>query len=211
MADHKQANIYKQLCSQADAVLKNKPKQKSLPQGWSAATQRWDKKTNFKAVAYQNGNEIVIAFVGTDAKSIKDHGANLKMINGVSAQMKMANEFYYEIKLKYPGANITLAGHSQGGTEATYVATKNNVKAVTFNTFGLDNDLVDKTKNYNDLITNYRDPHDLVSKLKKNPGTTYIVDSPRNKFMRIIIFCIRQVHNINTMGDCETAVCITEK
>ncbi len=106
MADHKQANIYKQLCSQADAVLKNKPKQKSLPQGWSAATQRWDKKTNFKAVAYQNGNEIVIAFVGTDAKSIKDHGANLKMINGVSAQMKMANEFYYEIKLKYPIAPV---------------------------------------------------------------------------------------------------------
>lgn len=53
-----------------------------------------DKQSNFKAVAYVKGNEIVICFVGTDPRSIKDHGANLKMGTGEpSRQMEKALVF----------------------------------------------------------------------------------------------------------------------
>ena len=81
MTKHKQANVYKELCTQADAVARNK--KHDLPQGYSIlGTPEWNKKSNFKAVAYQNGDELVISYVGTDPKSIKDHGANLKMDTG---------------------------------------------------------------------------------------------------------------------------------
>lgn len=207
---HKQANTYKELCAQADSVVKKKPP--ALPPGWTvAATERG--KFNFKAVAYTNGNEIVISFVGTDPKNLKDHGTNIKMGFGKETeQMRRADEFYGKINAANPNAKIILAGHSEGGTEATYVAIKNNVEAVTFNAYGLKEKFYDRNKKneYKTLITNYCGENDPVSKLVKNPGETYVVESIQNKFMKATVFGMKEAHGIDKMGDCEKSLTVEE-
>ena len=79
--------------------------------------------------------------------------------------------------------NTQSIGHSEGGTEATVVGIQYGLKTTTFNAYGVGGDYVDKNKNYDDLVTNYRDPHDPVSKLRANIGTTYITPNTQNWFM----------------------------
>ena len=65
---HANANDYRDLCYFAGDVLKGKTT--NLPSGYSVIAKEYNKKTNFKAVAYQKGNDVVLCFVGTDKFSI---------------------------------------------------------------------------------------------------------------------------------------------
>ena len=81
-------------------------------------------------------------------------------------------------------------------------------ETVTFNAFG-----VSKRKlkgNYDDLVTNYRDPHDPISKMHANVGKTYITPSTQNKFMKTTPFGSVQSHGIKNMGDCDRAIPLEE-
>ena len=60
------------------------------------------------------------------------------------------------------------------------------------------------------LVTNYRDPHDPVSKMHANVGTTYITPSTQTGFMAKTPFGSIQSHGINNMGDCENAIPLEE-
>ncbi|MGL6211129.1 MAG: Mbeg1-like protein [Paracoccaceae bacterium] len=71
---------------------------------------------NFYAVAYQDSpNNIVISYRGTDNPL---GNLSTDWVTGagyLSAQAKLAAEFYYQVKAAYPDATITLTGHSLGG------------------------------------------------------------------------------------------------
>lgn len=206
--DHEKANEYKQLCEAADGLAKKKYGAKE-PEGWTKCDSVYDKSSNFKSVIYQKGDEYVVCFVGTDRWSAKDHGANLKMALGEETeQMKQANAITKQFLLdnNIDPSKVTVIGHSEGGTEATYVGVKNGIKTVTFNAYGISKRIIDLKENYDTLITNYRDSHDPVSKMKENVGKTYIVDSTQNKFMSATPFGSMKAHGIKTLGDCTKSV-----
>lgn len=207
---HANANDYRDLCYFAGDVLKGKTT--NLPSGYSVIAKEYNKKTNFKAVAYQKENDVVLCFVGPDKFSMQDHRTNLKMATSTepTAQMKDANNFYDKFKDKYK--NIKVIGHSEGGSEAVYVGLKRNIKTVTFNAYGLNKNLEKSIGNEqaDELVTNYRDPLDPVSKLRPLVGKTYIVKSNKKFAEKINPFGMISAHKISNFGDCNNAQPIEE-
>lgn len=209
---HKKANEYKNLCIFAEDAMNFKNETKIFG-AWIKKESFHEQKTNFKGILYFNGQEYVICYIGTDDKSIKDHIENIVMgIFGKNMQMRIANYFYKKCKEKFKFYNdsLTLIGHSEGGTEATYVGIINKIKTFTFNPFGISKKLLEKDKDYSDLVFNYRDESDFVSKLKENIGTTYIVPSTVNQCILKRIFGSLKSHKILNFGDCEKAVLLEE-
>ena len=74
-----------------------------------------DPATGFSAAAYKKGNEIVIAFAGTN-ELIKDFSiANVPAGLGLfSPQVAQAMTFALDVMLDNPGASISFTGHSLG-------------------------------------------------------------------------------------------------
>lgn len=207
------ANEYKSLCEQADEMSKKTNKGETTDNGWYVVDNKRDPKSNFKGVLYEKNGQYALCFVGTDKFSIKDHGANLKMgLTGFSRQIKDARAFAKNMTEKYglPTHNTVSIGHSEGGTEATHVGVENGLKTITFNAFGVKKKELPQGGDYNELVTNYRDPHDPVSKMHANVGTTYIVPSTQSRFMSITPFGSVQSHSIKNMGDCENAQPVEE-
>ena len=205
---HEKANIYKNLCIFAPDAM-TYAKDTKIFGKWLKKESFHDTKTNFKGILYSDGNEYVICYLGTDSKSVKDHLENLIIgILGKNMQMRIADYFYKKCKEKYGFYNdtLTLTGHSEGGTEATYTGIKNKIKTITFNPFGISRKLLVEDMNYDDIITNYRDEADLVSKLKENTGKTYIVPSIINQCKIKQFFGSLKSHKISNFGDCEKAV-----
>jgi len=88
-----------------------------IPAGWEELDwQIDDPDTGFSAGAYQKGNEIVIAYTGTNG--IVD------VANWVftSPQIFEAMAYYLKCKADHPTANITFTGHSLGGGLASLMA-----------------------------------------------------------------------------------------
>ena len=205
---HKKANVYKNLCIFAEDAIKLDNDAKIFGK-WRKKESYWDSKTNFKGIFYSDGNEYVICYLGTDNKSFKDHVENIIMgLFGKNMQMRIADFFYKTCRDKFDLNNdkLTLTGHSEGGTEATYVGIRNKIRTVTFNSFGISRKLLKDDMDYDELITNYRDESDLVSKLKENAGKTYIVPSTVKQCFIKRIFGSIKSHKIVNFGDCEQAV-----
>lgn len=205
------ANEYKFLCSQANDIIKM-PKGAQVGNGWMKVDSSPKSKSNFKGVLYQKGDNYAICFVGTDKFSAKDHGANLKMgITGDSKQIQEARKFAEKMITKHnlTPQNTVSIGHSEGGTEATHVGLENGLKTVTFNAYGVHKSKLPKDADLN-LVTNFRDAHDPVSKMHANVGTTYITPSTQNGFMAKTPFGSIQSHGINNMGDCDNAIPLQE-
>ena len=209
---HKKANEYKILCEIAGRAMNAGAGAKVYKQ-WMKVDGFYEPKTNFKGLLYFDGKEYVICYLGTDSKSIKDHIENLVMgVFGKSLQMRLANFYYKKCKEKYGFYNdrLTLVGHSEGGTEAAYTGIKNRVRTVTFNAFGLSRRLYDAKADYSNLITNYRDASDLVSKLRETPGRTFVVPSKTNQCFVKRIFGSIKSHKLENFGDCCEAVPVKE-
>ncbi len=89
----------------------------TVPIGWTELQWIPDRAlTGFSAGVYQNGNDIVISYTGTNEKKVKDFAvANLPAAGPLpSAQVWEAMELYLEVKRDHPGANITFTCHSLG-------------------------------------------------------------------------------------------------
>ena len=212
MNKHAMANEYKILCSEANKMVKMKDGA-TTSNGWTKIDGEYDRDSNFKAVLYEKDGQYALCFVGTDRFSAKDWGANAKMaFTGDSEQIRQARNFSKEMKETYGlnSENTVSIGHSEGGTEATVVGIQYGLKTTTFNAYGVGGDYVDKNKNYDNLVTNYRDPHDPISKLRANVGTTYITPNTQSWFMSTTPFGSVQAHGIDDMGDCMQSVPVEE-
>lgn len=108
-----------------------------------------DALTGFQATAYQrtDTHEIIIAFRGTefDRQPVRDGGVDAGMVlAGVNAQTPDALAFTQRImdrakELEQRGGqpvNVTVTGHSLGGTLAEIAAAKYGLKGETFNSYG---------------------------------------------------------------------------
>jgi len=208
MNKHTMANEYKILCAEAWERYKGKTGDQTS-NGWTVVDKNPKAGSNFKCVVYEKNGQYALCFVGTDVKSVKNWGANVKMgATGDSRQIQDAKNFTKKMQDKYglnPNNTVSI-GHSEGGTEATVVGLENGLRTTTYNAYGIWENKYDNN-NYNySLITNYRDPHDPISKLHKNVGETYIVPNTQNDFMSKTPFGFLGAHRLSEMGDCEKAV-----
>jgi putative lipase involved disintegration of autophagic bodies len=99
-----------------------------MPQGW---TERTEFRVNgdssgFEVRTFQKGNEIVIAYAGTNPSDLSgDVAANLGLATGTgSVQLQQAAEYYLSVQAANPGATITFTGHSLGGGVAALMGVR---------------------------------------------------------------------------------------
>ncbi|MBO9714248.1 PEP-CTERM sorting domain-containing protein [Sphingomonas sp.] len=96
------------------------------------------------AIAYKNGDQIVVAFGGTEPKTLsglKDFLADQSFYIGIpSFAMEIyaskAAEFLAAVEKQYGTSNITLTGHSLGGAIAELLGNASKFRAVAFDAPG---------------------------------------------------------------------------
>lgn len=103
-------------------------------------------------------------------------------------QFHQAEELYEAVQKEYPGADISLTGHSLGGGLAQYVAARQDLPAVTYSApstlNSLSDELAAKVNNgeFDDQIINYVHPSDSVGaggidEYDRHIGSTYYLGS----------------------------------
>ncbi len=185
-----------------------------LPNGWKELTSL-NSGNGFQTTIYQKENEIVISYRGTDTP--RDWNDDIQMWKTqIPDQYQQANGVYKEIKKIFPNANITVTGHSLGGSLAQLVSAKNGCRAVTFNAYGtgeiLNNNDYYNVKNLN--IINYGNPYDPVFAEKYNaqPGRTFLTGTDFNSAVywdeqnKRLTRMDRKKHFLENMGTLEDAV-----
>lgn len=111
----------------------------AVPMGWALLRTSPPSDIGFAAIAVRNEvtGEIVIAYRGTDGlKDFNNSNLQLALQNDVPNQYTEANAFYTAISNDY-GPNITLAGHSLGGSLAQLVGAISGRRTYTFNAPGV--------------------------------------------------------------------------
>lgn len=100
----------------------------------------------FSAMTFKRGNDIVIAYRGTDFNDIGDWLQDLSYgLNGIAGQEVLTQAYALKVAEAYPNCNIYVTGHSLGGYLAQIGGAKllsskyrNNVKEIGyFNGMGL--------------------------------------------------------------------------
>lgn len=132
-----------------------------------------NKQNGFSAAAYSNGKDVYISYAGTDDAFDMKSDYDL-MMGKIPQQYSDAKSFYDIVKSTYPDKNITLTGHSLGGSLAQLVASTagNDVNAITFAAFGTREIIENNPEMFTDSKTtyNYISEKDVVSNSSKHIG-----------------------------------------
>lgn len=166
--------------------------------------------SGFQASVFKNGNEIMIAYRGSDAFGKVKHLNDWLLTNfciGIyrfPEALVCALWLYDKVKTDYPQASIHITGHSMGGALAQYVGiygySSVSPKVVTWNGLGVtqtDNHRYWLTRKGNYIlalknkwhlakgefknIKNYNISRDIVGSLKYNAGKVISVDTGSEK------------------------------
>lgn len=150
--------------------------------------------TGFDASVYKKGNEIVVAFRGTEGsdplgRGNKDIQTDITYIASGQKPGEMPNQFtesleyVRQVKKKFPDAKISMTGHSLGGALASYVAAIEDMDAVTFNAPSVVDILPDEAKErvlkglLDKKVVNYIHPRDSIGAGAVEPYSRHIGSS----------------------------------
>lgn len=160
---------------------------KSKPDNMDYLYSKDNAKTGFSAVVYRDGNNVVISFRGTDTKPLKEGGKDFDddytmAKQYLPQQYEDAKALLREIESNpdLRNCNITLTGHSLGGSLAQMLGALYGYKTVTFNAYGTKDILDNYNLKYNDKnIINYSNKQDPItmSNSKNQIGTVYEMES----------------------------------
>lgn len=149
------------------------------PKGYEVVKVSPPSKTGFYACVLKKGDEIIIAYRGTDEKN-KDLKSDIQIgSKNLPEQAKEANTFAIEVMDEFRGCKIYVTGHSLGGALAQIVGSLFGLKTATFNPAGMDSVLRRGILKYNpEVIVNYHTEGDFLRKgwLFDDVGTNYIVE-----------------------------------
>jgi len=144
-----------------------------------------DVESGFSVQAFQNGNEIAIAFRGTEILSAADWKADVQnFFNVKPEQYQQALDFVGGMIQAAPtGTHIVLTGHSLGGGLASYAALYHGKEAIVFNAAGLGSGLrsnipVENLGKQRSLVRNIDLQGDPVSWLGRQVGAIYTLKIP---------------------------------
>ena len=136
-------------------------------------------------------------------KSIKDTQNDIKLaIKQVPLQAEDAYKAYENMKNRYDGQSITVAGYSLGGSLTQILCNETGAEGITFESYGVGNIVAPK---YTNQITNFGNENDPIFKknMKNQLGTNYIIpdsDTPLNSGLSI------SKHMPNQIGDVTKAI-----
>ena len=151
-----------------------------LPLGYRVIDKAENTENGFYAEAYSNGKDIIIAYRGTDDLSTDGYNDIAMIKTKIPNQAPDAIAFYDKIKRANPNLEISITGHSLGGSLSEIVSAIRGTLAVTFNAYGVR----DMFKPYGfkakeDNIVNYVNEWDPLAMFnaENNLGEMYAVQN----------------------------------
>ena len=174
-----------------------------LPLGYRVIDKAENTENGFYAEAYSNGKDIIIAYRGTDNNGIRAMFSDLANDNDM-AYSQLPNQcidavrFYDKVANNNKNSDITVTGHSLGGSNAEIVSAIRGSVAVTFNAYGVRDMFTPYTKLKEDNIVNYVNEMDVLTMVNghNHLGKIYSVSNAAehtvNKF---------NYHKAEEMGD----------
>jgi predicted esterase YcpF (UPF0227 family) len=167
------------------------------PDGYKVVKSVDNKDTGFHAEVLVKGNDVIVAYRGTDITSVQDIRNDVAMArNKIPAQATDAIKVYDQVKQDYPNSDVTVTGHSLGGSLSQIVSSVRGCDAVTFNAYGT-KDMFENSANIKEEnIVNYVNEWDPItmSSAENHVGETYAVKGEN----------LRNPHKLETMTDLES-------
>lgn len=164
--------------------------------------------SGFRGIALRNGDEIIVAYAGTDPKSPGDIANDIAQGVGFApTQYKQAVAFAQKWQNQAGSENVKLTGHSLGGGLAAYASIKTGLKATTVNSAPLaltnlgGNPLSGDVRN-NPNITHYYVPGevltalDISNPLDNRPGNTIAVEGAKSILNPLATFQNHSLGNV---------------
>lgn len=183
MINRKQDTKYHEVLKQAAIYSYHKPGNYP-PAGYRVIDFNENKNTGFYADVLSNGNDIIIAYRGTESgQDIRNDVAMAK--SKIPAQAIDAIRIYDKVKREHPNTNITVTGHSLGGSLAEIVSGIRGTLAVTFNAYGIRDMFRNKNALKEDNVVNYVNEYDAVSMVngQNHIGEIFAVSKKTNGFI----------------------------
>ncbi|MCM1265650.1 MAG: hypothetical protein NC200_05565 [Candidatus Gastranaerophilales bacterium] len=153
-------------CKILSQAVYQKDKPKNI-NGWEYVDKYYNNQTGFYSELYKKGDKVILVIRGTEldagkTEATKDLWNDMEMgLAFLPNQIKDAKSVYFDLVKQYGKENITVTGHSLGGSESAILGTEFGVNAVTFNAYGIKY-LYSLQINYTDNITNYGNASDEI-------------------------------------------------
>ena len=136
----------------------------SAPEGYKVVKSVDNKDTGFQAEVLAKGNDVIIAYRGTNLTSVQDIRNDVAMArDNIPAQATDAIKVYDQVKQDYPNSDVTVTGHSLGGSLSQIVSSVRGCEAVTFNAYGTKDMFKDPASIKEDNIVNYVNEMDGIT------------------------------------------------
>ena len=166
------------------------------PEGYKVVKSVDNKDTGFHAEVLAKGNDVIVAYRGTDNMFGRDGRNDFAMARkNIPEQATEAVKVYDQVKQDYPNSEVTVTGHSLGGSLSQIVSSVRGCGAVTFNAYGVKDMFKDPASIKEDNIINYVNEKDYITmcNAKNHIGETYSIEGTTDK----------DAHYLETMGSLE--------
>ena len=175
----------------------------SAPEGYKVIKSVDNKDTGFHAEVLAKGNDVIVAYRGTDQPIGIDGINDFAMARkNIPEQATEAIKVYDQVKQDYPNSDVTVTGHSLGGSLSQIVSSVRGCEAVTFNAYGVKDMFENSTNIKEDNIVNYVNEMDGITMVngENHVGEIYSVPNIAQD-SKFSIFYKLNCHYLEGMGN----------
>ncbi len=163
MKNKKEDTKYHEILKQASIYAYRKDNSKP-PAGYKVIDSVDNKNNGFHAEVLSNGKDMIIAYRGTEPTTREDIRNDIAMArNRLPAQATDAIAVYDKVARENPGMDISVTGHSLGGSLGEIVSGIRGVFAATFNAYGVRDMFKSGIKLKENNVINYVNEKDYIA------------------------------------------------